>query len=77
MKKFVITICFGLGLCLASVVADAVPSVTVKTIWIDGDATKNPDLVTKSGTTRIVWDARADNPNEISSAVAVCVQAYV
>ena len=52
-------------------------ALTVKTAWIDGDETKNPDLVTKSGTTRIVWDARADNPGEMSSDVLVSVQAYV
>lgn len=51
--------------------------LTVKTVWVDGDATKNPDFVVKSGTRRIVWDARADNPNEISSNVSVSVQAYV
>ena len=52
-------------------------ALTVKTIWLDGDTTKNPDLVTKSGTTRFVWDARADNPNEVSQNVSVSVQAYV
>lgn len=52
-------------------------ALTVKTIWVDGDETKNPDIVTKSGMTRIVWDARADNPNEISQNVSVSVQAYV
>ena len=52
-------------------------ALTVKTIWVDGDATENPDLVTKSGTTRLVWDARADNPNEISQNVSVSVQAYI
>ena len=52
-------------------------ALKVKTVWVDGDETKNPDLVTKSGTTRIVWDARADNPNEVSQNVSVSVQAYV
>lgn len=52
-------------------------ALTVKTIWVEGDETKNPDLVAKSGTTRFVWDARADNPGEISSDVSISVQAYV
>ena len=52
-------------------------ALTVKTVWVDGDATKNSDLTVKSGMTRIVWDARADNPNEISQSVSVSVQAYV
>lgn len=52
-------------------------ALTVKTIWREGDDTRDPDLVTKSGLTRFVWDARADNPNEISSDVSLSAQAYV
>ncbi len=52
-------------------------ALTVKTIWVDGDTTKNPDPVVKSGSSRLVWDARADNPGEISDNVSISVQAYV
>ena len=30
-------------------------ALTVKTIWVEGDETKNSDIVAKSGTTRFVW----------------------
>ena len=52
-------------------------ALAMRSVWLESDATHTNALEVKSGTHRLVWDAGKDNPNFVSDAVTVEVQALL